>query len=48
MATPRQMEPNVNNALGNLLKSMMPTCLHTQCVQSQRSVRKSRDPALTA
>ena len=26
MTTPKQMEPNVNNALGNLLKSMMPTC----------------------
>ena len=26
MTTSKQMEPNVNNALGNLLKSMMPTC----------------------
>ncbi|MCY4364960.1 MAG: hypothetical protein OXE17_01840 [Chloroflexi bacterium] len=26
MTTPKQMEPNVNIALGNLLKSMMPTC----------------------
>ena len=26
MTNPKQMEPNVNNALGNLLKSMMPTC----------------------
>ena len=26
MTTPKQMEPNVNNALGNLLKAMMPTC----------------------
>ena len=26
MTTPKQMEPNVNNALGNLLKGMMPTC----------------------
>ena len=26
MTTPRQMEPNVNIALGNLLKGMMPTC----------------------
>ena len=34
MTTPKQMEPNVNNALGNLLKAMMPTCKvlseHTQ------------------
>ena len=26
MATPRQTEPSVNNALGNLLRGMMPTC----------------------
>ena len=26
MTTPKQMEPNVNNALGNLLKGMMSTC----------------------
>ena len=26
MTTPKQMEPNVNNVLGNLLKGMMPTC----------------------
>ena len=26
MTTPKQMEPNVNIALGNLLKAMMPTC----------------------
>ena len=26
MTTPKQMEPNVNIALGNLLKGMMPTC----------------------
>ena len=26
MTTPKQIEPNVNNALGNLLKAMMPTC----------------------
>ena len=26
MTTSKQMEPNVNNALGNLLKGMMPTC----------------------
>ena len=26
MTTAKQIEPNVNNALGNLLKTMMPTC----------------------
>ena len=26
MTTPKQMEPNVNLALGNLLEAMMPTC----------------------
>ena len=26
MTTPKQTEPNVNNALGNLLRGMMPTC----------------------
>ena len=26
MTTPKQMEPNANNALGNLFKGMMPTC----------------------
>ena len=27
MTTPKQIEPSVNNALGNLLRGMMPTCV---------------------